>query len=764
MAPQPDVSEEAPQDLAHLAVLSGLPLKVYRLEASAGELVAGRLPEAPLRFDHFEVSRRHCRFFYYAARDMWAVEDLGSQWGTKVNGQKIEGAQGLQRGDRIELGPVTVLFGIGEPPSEAVFEKLRSGAGPEAGEGVVGQVPSRIPLGDQVTLGRDRESSVVLSDPAVSRRHAVIARTPTGFRVTDLKSSSGSFVNGHRFDEHNLTIGDRLQLGPYLFQFDGESLKRLAASAGGRVEAREVFRRAKALTILNGISLRVEPSQFAGIIGPSGAGKSSLLDVLSGLRRPDSGKVTVDGEDVYSSGAAPACGYVPQQDIVHPELTVKAALQFGAELRLERGTSSQEMDKLLVQTMTRLGLEERAHTRIGHLSGGQRKRVSVGVELLARPPVLFLDEPTSGLDPATEFKLMELLRDLADTGCTIVCTTHVVENIYLMDQLLVVRSGQLLFSGTPQEAREHFKVETFSNLYEILEDLPPDSVAPQELPPSTSEEPQREKTRVQRANAFAVLMRRQWAILCADWSNFAILLGQPVLVAALVSWVSNDSSLAMFFAYIAALWFGCSNASQDIVRELPIYRRERVIGLGRVSYVAAKLIFLGLTTGLQAMLLYGVLQLGELGLGGSVSWQVAALAGMAAASVGIGLAVSALARSLLQAVLIVPLLLIPLILFSGYTVNAYEMKPGVAVVARLLPTFAAQRAVDVSFLWRQRIARNTLADHWTSFRNVNRDTPLKLGETYARPMPGVWALVNLAAWSVGASALALVTLARRERE
>ena len=179
-------------------------------------------------------------------------------------------------------------------------------------------------------------------------------------------------------------------------------------------------------------------------------------------------------------------------------------------------------------------------------------------------------------------------------------------------------------------------------------------------------------------HALPILLRRQWAILLSDWRNFLILLGQPLIIAALVCWVSDERALILFFAYLATLWFGCSNAAQEIVKEIAIYRRERLIGIGAHSYLTAKFLFLSVVSALQALIIYGCSLWFEGGRDGAVWWQLAALFGTALAGVGIGSAISALARSVMQAVMIVPLVLIPLIVFSGYTVTPAQMKRSVA--------------------------------------------------------------------------------------
>ena len=752
---------------AHLIIRSGLPRKAIAL--AEGSIVAGRAPEVDFPLPHVEISRRHCRFTYEG--DVCTVSDLGSVCGITVNGTRIENSMVLKPGDRIGVGPVMLEFGLGDPPKieEAPISAV------SARMLVHGKPADRVAVAKELVIGRDPKVDVVLTDPGVSRRHACLRPAPGGgCVVADLNSSGGSFINGLRFDERQLTVGDRLQIGPFFFQYDGESLALVSNASGGSLRAIGVCNRTPKLTILDDFTFTIPPSRFVGIIGPSGAGKSSLLHAVAGLRQPTAGVVLVDGENVYGSHAAPSFGFVPQDDIVHPELTVIEALRFSALLRLPRATPRIEMEKLIAQTLDQLRLGQRANNPITRLSGGQRKRVSVGVELLAKPSILFLDEPTSGLDPATEFQLMELLRDLADTGCTIICTTHVMENAYLMDQMMVLVGGCLAFQGSPQEARDYFDVVKLTALYDRLDEKPAKTWQQdfREKFPDRAESGAGEQAKVARRTpprrrfALPILLRRQWAILRSDPRNFLILLGQPVIIAALVCWVSNERALILFFAYLATLWFGCSNAAQEIVKEIAIYRRERLIGIGAHSYLIAKFLFLTAVSTLQALIIYGSALWLEGGRDGSVGWQLAALFGTALAGVGIGSAISALARSVMQAVMIVPLILIPLIVFSGYTVTPAEMKdasPKVLTVAKLMPTFSAQTVVDTSFLWQRELEGELMRDHGQSLRNLDPERELSTGDTYDRAKPAWFALMGHGWWLLGSYLVAWLALRRKER-
>ncbi len=750
---------------AYLAVTGGLPPRVFPL--GEGSFVAGRSPETDFALIHVEISRQHCRFHWDGKA--CSVEDLGSARGTSVNGTRITELTALKAGDVIAIGPVTVVFGVGDQSS--VIGGGNTAASANAQMLVLGKPADHIEVTREMIFGREPGLDVWLNDPGVSRKHAsALPADRGGIIIRDLNSTAGSFVNGHRFDTHELTIGDRLQIGPFCFQFDGHALNRVANAAGGTIRSEHVFFRSGPLTILDDVALTIPASRFVGIIGPSGAGKSSLLTTLSGLRAPEQGAVLVDGQNIYTGRGAESFGFVPQEDIVHADLTVDDALRFSARLRLPAGTPPREIDKLLLQTMDQLGLRPHARKPISRLSGGQRKRVSVGVELLAKPAILFLDEPSSGLDPATEFQLMELLRDLADTGCTIVCTTHVMENAYLMDQLIVLVGGCLAFQGSAQSAREYFGVPKLTGLYDRLADRPPkewqaaylERPTPVEDAPPVAAVPHQTKP-VRKAMALPILLQRQWKILSSDWRNFALLVGQPLVIAALVAWVSDDRALIMFFAYLATMWFGCSNAAQEIVKEIAIYRRERLVGVGAHSYLTSKFLFLIAITWAQSLIMYFAMLAGEGARDGAVWLQVVALFTIGVAAVGIGAAISALSRSVMQAVMFVPLILIPQILFSGYTVSPADMSRSVLNVSRLTPTFCAQTVIDTSFLWGRELSGDLMRDHRESYRNLDPDREFSNGDIFTKKRPAVRGILGNLMWGFATYLVAWIALKKRER-
>ncbi len=235
------------------------------------------------------------------------------------------------------------------------------------------------------------------------------------------------------------------------------------------VSARKLSYKVGGHDLLRDISFEISPGSLCAIVGPSGAGKSTLLKSLCGVKRPTGGQALLAGTDVSRlECSSEVFGYVPQDDIVHLTLTVDQVLRYASELRLGRGDPQVRRERVdRVLELVRLG--DRRGVRVRRLSGGQRKRVSIGVELIVAPRVLFLDEPTSGLDPGLERQMMQTLRGLAQGERTIVLTTHVMESMDVVDLLLVIRDGYLAFAGTPSTAPEYFNVGSLRDIFSTLE-------------------------------------------------------------------------------------------------------------------------------------------------------------------------------------------------------------------------------------------------------------------------------------------------------
>jgi ABC-type multidrug transport system ATPase subunit len=240
------------------------------------------------------------------------------------------------------------------------------------------------------------------------------------------------------------------------------------------LHARKIGVELGGVEILQSVDFRVRAGELIGVLGPSGSGKSTLLLALSGFRPANQGRVTFQGKDLYESfeELKTEIGFVPQDDIVPTALKVERVLGYAAELRL-RDESVEERKTRVDRVIHKLGLGERKDVRVASLSGGQRKRVNVAVELLSNPTILFADEPTSGLDPALERSLTETFRKMADDGAAVVVTTHIMTSLEFYDRLAVIVKGRLAYFGPPSEAKPYFEVDDFTKIYAMLDTKKP---------------------------------------------------------------------------------------------------------------------------------------------------------------------------------------------------------------------------------------------------------------------------------------------------
>jgi ABC-type multidrug transport system ATPase subunit/ABC-type multidrug transport system permease subunit len=490
-----------------------------------------------------------------------------------------------------------------------------------------------------------------------------------------------------------------------------------AAPAGGRVDAINVSRNVGARQILQELSLSVEPGELVAIAGGSGAGKSTLLEILAGLQPPSAGQVRHDGVVRGARVSADSrIGYVPQDDIIHLEMPLRRTLRYAARLRLPAGTSAAEADRVVEETMRDLDLADRAEVPVRALSGGQRKRASIAVELLTRPRLFFLDEPTSGLDPSTAADVMRLLRRLSQRGVTVVLTTHEPAGIDRCDRVVfLARDGHLAFTGSPAEARRYFGVEDLAEVYERLAgehtpavwaerfaDSRPKSEARADLAllpiPATHSDVKRTSV----IRQWWLLTRRNVDVLFRNRLTLAILLGSPVLVTAMMATLfkrgafdpggSADVGPAQIVFWIAfdGFFFGLTYGLLQIVGEMAVFRRERLAGLSVWAYVASKVTaLLPVLAGVSAVLL-GVLR--ALGRLPALGWHVYALLFVtivieATSALALGLLASAAVSNAAQAALALPMLCFPQVLFGGAIVPVDQM----ALPGRLMSLVLSNR-------------------------------------------------------------------------
>lgn len=324
----------------------------------------------------------------------------------------------------------------------------------------------------EVTIGRATDNMVCLHHPGVSAHHARIERVGESYHLIDLGSTNHIYVNGKREKDYLLQTNDKVRIGPYVFVYTDGVLDAYDESYSIGIRAYHLTKKIDNKVLLDDISLVIPARKFVAIVGASGTGKSTLLKALCGLD-PAEGSVFYNDDDYYKSLAAfsTQIGYVPQDDIVHADLTVKRALYFGAKLRLPSDYTEEQIVTRVDEVLRDVELSEDKHNLFIHkLSGGQRKRVSIALELLANPSVFFLDEPTSGLDPGLDLTMMRLLRKLADNGQTIVMVTHATTNIAICDYIcFLAEGGRLAYFGPPLEAQHFFQTTNFAEIYEALD-------------------------------------------------------------------------------------------------------------------------------------------------------------------------------------------------------------------------------------------------------------------------------------------------------
>ncbi|HEX6236269.1 MAG TPA: ATP-binding cassette domain-containing protein [Acidimicrobiales bacterium] len=502
---------------------------------------------------------------------------------------------------------------------------------------------------------------------------------------------------------------------------------------GAAIDVRSVTQAIQGVTTLHDVSFRVAPGDVVAIVGGSGTGKTTLLETMAGLRVPAAGEVTVTG-----AGDAPGVGYVPQDDIIHRDLPLARTLRYAAQLRLPAGTPRDVVDRTVDETLAALDLGDRASVRVGSLSGGQRKRASIAVEMLTHPQVFFLDEPTSGLDPATAREVLRLLRRLARAGVTTVLTTHSPSDIDLCDRIVfLARDGHLVFEGTPDEARRHFGSHDLTVAYERLavEDTPAvwaqrfaASREPVEAPAAPNRSPLpagpargRGGPAVDRGagplQQWAVLTRRSADLLVRNRLTLAVLVGSPALVTAMMAVLfrpgafdatgsaPDEATQAVFWLAFAGFFFGLTYGLLQIVGEMAILRRERLAGVHLAAYVGAKVTVLTPILAAVAGVMLAVLRaLDRLpaASGGVYAALLVTLTLEALAALALGLLASAAVTDAAQATLALPMLCFPQVLFAGAIVPVADMAlPGRVMSHGLANRWAFEslgRALDLDRL------------------------------------------------------------------
>ncbi len=650
-------------------------LRISPEEDTAGgpTAVVGRDPLCQVVIDDSRVSREHLALEWTGGQ--WWVRDLGSSNGTFLNGRPVhrlavgqaftlrlgDASAGAELTVRPETAPAhgpvpptqtapltehSLFSPAPEPaPAPAGYQlapvagaqgELPGAGGPHELPGPGGRTPSAVyQVTARVRIGRAPDSDIVLTDLLVSRRHAELRRTDAGYQVVDLGTRNGTYVNGHRITQAPLRPGDVVSAGHHQLQFDGTQLREYVDNGRVSLRADGLTVTIDGRTLLRDLSFELGDSSLLAVVGPSGAGKSTLLGALTGIRPAGGGTVHYQDRDLYAEydDLRHRIGLVPQDDILHKQLTVRRALRYAAELRFGSDVTAAEREQRIDEVLAKLDLTERADQRISTLSGGQRKRTSVGLELLTEPSLLFLDEPTSGLDPALDRDVMLALRELADGGRTVCVVTHSVLHLNACDRVLVLgRGGVVTYFGPPDALLGFFGAREYAEVFQQVATDPehwagryaeyaagraaPTAPTPVEPVPMTGPvgaAPARQGFWRQ----LSIVARRTVAVTLADRLYGSLLVGLPLGLAALLHVVPGDDGLArphnavhrsveagqlLTILVIGAVFMGLAAGIREMVGERAIYRRERAVGLSPGAYLGAKFaVFAVVNTGQVAL-------------------------------------------------------------------------------------------------------------------------------------------------------------------
>lgn len=652
-----------------------------------------------MAIDDARVSWRHATISWNGRG--WGIEDHGSTNGTYVHGARVQQTElvpgtpvhlgNAQDGPRLNLtvaAPVSVTpvqapahqppanwqeqpphqqhqqqpqHGYPQHQAAPAYQQPQPQPHVPHQQGVAQQPPSgpgysdrspttfhHLELGHVMRIGRALENELVVSDLQVSRLHAEFRSMPGGrFEIHDLGSHNGTYVNGQPLPKSGTALlgpNDIVGVGHSTFRIVGDRLEEFVDTGAVSFSARHLTVTVDGgKQILKDVSFGVPEKSLVGVIGPSGSGKSTLLKALTGYRPANQGDVLYDNRNLYKQFAElrQRIGLVPQDDILHKELTVRTALKFAAKLRFPGDTAESERAARIDEVLRELKLDIHKDKKITSLSGGQRKRVSVALELLTKPSLIFLDEPTSGLDPGMDRDVMQLLRGLADDGRTVLVVTHSVAELAICDKLLVMApGGAVAYFGPPDEALNFFGYQTWADVFSAFENYREydwagrwkgsqhyqlyaadiDAVAPQSvtMPPAQQMRPPKPQGW---GSQLFTLMRRYVSVIASDKGFMGLMVILPAVLGVVSTVIpatfglapptppsqfNGDAGTIMLILAVGMCFSGAANSVRELIKERVIYERERATGLSRSAYLMSKVIVLGFITAIQGVIICGI--------------------------------------------------------------------------------------------------------------------------------------------------------------
>ena len=659
-----------------------IPKTISLIEFGKSEIYFGRDAENDIVLTSAKVSAKHGKFVQ--SNGNWIIEDraayqkTGSTNGLLYNGEHII-KHTIHDGDFVRIDSDcehefnSVLFLFSTSNSNRRWLSFPLSGHP------------------RVMIGRDETCDIRLPHISVSNYHAKITGEKDGYYISDCNSVNGVVLNNRRITgKEKLQEKDIITITNTKLVFMTTMIFYCCPRDGISVDVCDVtVRRGKGkksfLTNRN-VNFSVNPGELVAIVGGSGAGKSTTLNCMCGYLKPTQGAVFINGLDLYQNfdSLKKIIGYVPQSDIVYDNLTLYDMLSYTAKLRFPRDSSRKEQEDAINKAIDMVELREKRNSLIKSLSGGQRKRASIAVELVSDPSLLLLDEPASGLDPGTERNLMVSLRGMADHGKTVVLVTHSTLQLKMCDKIAFMGSGgYLCFFGTYDEALSFFSVTNIVDVYVLLAGHAKQwsakfsriRVGAKRASSASGTNKVRPK---RRHSQLRVLSSRYSKLIINDKQRLFLLLAQAPLLAVLISLVADgkqfeqyEMTKSLLFALsCAAFWIGMLNAIQEICKERTIVKREYMTGLSMNSYILSKILILGVLCLVQSVMVSAVFAwivgLPADGVLCHPFWEIWITTFLTTiAAVAVGLFVSALFTNADRAMTIAPILLMPQILFSG---------------------------------------------------------------------------------------------------
>ena len=544
------------------------------------------------------------------------ITDNNSTNGTFINNQRINPGQPIDI-----LGKTVFLSGTNGiqllAKNSAASNQIHNQPIKEDVDNIGKKILQHLESKQTIIIGRSDTADVYVNNSLVSRNHSKISRTDNKYFIEDLGSMNGTYVNGQRISgKKQIGSDDNIIIGRIRFTLGGLTIdisKEIAIKTTGLVKK---FSNGK--IGLHETNIEIPSNSLLAVMGPSGCGKSTLLKALNGESPGTSGTVYIGGQELNQNFdyLKMQIGYVPQDDIVHRELTVDESLWYAGKLRLPNFTDEQLKGKIN-QVLEELNIAHIRSNLVSAISGGQRKRVSIAVEILTDPLILFLDEPTSPLDPQTIEDFLMILKKLSQKGTTVIMVTHKPEDLDYMDQVIfMAEGGQICYYGKTNEYLNFFNVSDTVKVYSLLvKDKKDQWVAKYQSKITNNNTNSKSATihkssKVNYLSQYFWLTRRYLNIKFNDKANSLIMLAQAPFIAGIICVLFPSISGGMpFLMAISSLWLGANNAAREIVSENAIFKRERMFNQGILTYIFSKITVLMLFSTLQSFLFVFILSI-----------------------------------------------------------------------------------------------------------------------------------------------------------